>query len=339
MGSHFRTGQKNMNRFVVACAFVACVTGAPSNIALSNLGYAGVGAGAVVGPAVAHAPAVVGQTHHSYAAGPAVVENRVEYGEVGQRTVQTGVASVVAGHQYAVAGHEAIPKPATSYVAGAPQNLVETRALPAPAIQGPAPADTVTQTRIAAPVRSHTRITPQVTNIVPRVQVHKYDVDAPVAVPRAVPREILVEKPVAKPYEVPVPRAVHVPAPYKVHPVQEIVETPHIHHATVETHSTQAVVTAHAPPSPRCLSRPSCCRRRCPSCRQCWIRCRCPSCCCHLRRRPSSCRSLRRCPSCCCPRIRRCCPSCHRCHCLSNSTTPPPPYQQQQSTTRLCNPK
>merc|ERR1712029_119633 len=75
-------------------------------------------------------------------------------------------------------------------------------------------------------------------------------------------------------------------------------------------------------PSPRCLSRPSCCRRRCPSCRQCWIRCCCPSCCCHLRRRPSSCRSLRRCPSCCRPRIRRCCPSCHRCHCLSNSTTP-----------------
>merc|ERR1719343_549968 len=48
--------------------------------------------------------------------------------------------------------------------------------------------------------------------------------------------------------EVAVPRAVPVPAPYKVHPVQEIVETPHIHHATVETHSTQAVVTAHATP-------------------------------------------------------------------------------------------
>merc|ERR1739848_234387 len=45
-----------------------------------------------------------------------------------------------------------------------------------------------------------------------------------------------------------VPRAVPVPAPYKVHPVQEIVETPHIHGATVETHSSQAVVTAHATP-------------------------------------------------------------------------------------------
>merc|ERR1719429_362835 len=97
---------------------------------------------------------------------------------------------------------------------------------PAPVPAGPAPADTVTQTRIAAPVRSHTRITPQVTNIVPEVQVHKYNVDVPVAVPRAVPREIIVEQKVAKPYEVPVPRAVPVPAPYKVHPVQEIVETP-----------------------------------------------------------------------------------------------------------------
>merc|ERR1719346_894960 len=93
-----------------------------------------------------------------------------------------------------------------------------------------------------------TRITPQVTNIVPEVQVNKYNVDVPVAVPRAVPREIVTHTHVAKPYEVAVPRAVHVPAPYKVHPVQEIVETPHIHHATVETHSTQAVVTAHATP-------------------------------------------------------------------------------------------
>merc|ERR1712029_879639 len=70
----------------------------------------------------------------------------------------------------------------------------------------------------------------------------------PVAVPRAVPREIVQVSHVAKPYEVPVPRAVHVPAPYKVHPVQEIVETPHVHHATYETHSAQAVVTPiHTP--------------------------------------------------------------------------------------------
>merc|ERR1712025_454477 len=260
-------GCRNMNRFVVACAFVACAYGAPMPEAdyahgvVGAIGYAGAG---LVGAPVASAPAVVGQTHHSYAAGAPVVENHVEYGVVGHRTVQTGHASVVAGHQYVVAGQETIPQPATSYVAGAPQNIVETRPIappaipaapapyaaipPAPVPAGIAPADTVTQTKIAAPVRSHVRITPQVTNIVPEVQVNKYNVDVPVAVPRAVPREIITHQHVAKPYEVPVPRAVHVPAPYKVHPVQEIVETPYIHHQTVETHSTQAVVTAHATP-------------------------------------------------------------------------------------------
>merc|ERR1719221_1334144 len=242
-----------MNRFVVSFAYLAVAMGAPSHFGAS-----------LVSAPVASAPAVVGQTHHSYAAGPPVVENRVEYGVVGSRTVQTGHASVVAGHQYVVAGQETIPQPATSYVAGAPQNIVETRPIappaipaapapyaaipPAPVPAGPAPADTVTVQKIAAPVRSHVRITPQVTNIVPEVQVNKYNVDVPVAVPRAVPREIITNPHVAKPYEVAVPRAVPVPAPYKVHPVQEIVETPHIHHATMETHSTQAVVTAHATP-------------------------------------------------------------------------------------------
>merc|ERR1719159_790323 len=205
-----------MNRFVVACAFVACAYGAPMPEAdyahgvVGAVGYAGAG---LVGAPVASAPAVVGQTHHSYAAGAPVVENRVEYGVVGHRTVQTGVQQVVAGHQYAVAGQETIPQPATSYVAGAPKNIVETRPIappaipappapyaaipPAPVPAGPAPADTVVQTKIAAPVRTHTRITPQVTNIVPH----------------AVPREIVQVSHVAKPYEVPVPRAVPVPAP------------------------------------------------------------------------------------------------------------------------------
>ena len=58
---------------------------------------------------------------------------------------------------------------------------------PAPVPAGPAPADTVTVQKISAPVRSHVQITPQVTNIVPEVQVNKYNVDVPVAVPRAVP--------------------------------------------------------------------------------------------------------------------------------------------------------
>ena len=104
--------------FQVSFAFLAVAMGAPSHY------------GSLVSAPVASAPAVVGQTHHSYAAGPAVVENRVEYGVVGARTVQTGVASVVDGHQYVVAGQETIPQPASSYVVGAPQNIVETRLVP-----------------------------------------------------------------------------------------------------------------------------------------------------------------------------------------------------------------
>merc|ERR1712243_159117 len=259
----------NMNRFVVALAFVGCAFGAPS--ILPAVGHAYTAGSAVVGhgpavatsgayaagPAVAHgapvasAPAVVGQTHHTYAAGAPVVENRVEYGVVGHQVVQTGEVSVVGGHQYAVAGVETIPQPAVSSIAGPPVNTVETRALPPPVIphaappalaaippaptnQGPAPADTVVQQRILAPVRTHTRITPQQTNIIPQLNVQNYNVDVPVHVPVPVEREVIVNK--------------HVPAPYKVHPVQEVVETPHVHHATYNVHSAKAVVTSHATP-------------------------------------------------------------------------------------------
>merc|ERR1712243_123970 len=272
----------NMNRFVVALAFVRCAFGAPS--ILPAVGHAYTAGSAVVGhgpavatsgayaagPAVAHgapvasAPAVVGQTHHTYAAGAPVVENRVEYGVVGHQVVQTGEVSVVGGHQYAVAGVEHIPQPAVSSIAGPPVNTVETRALPPPVIphaappalaaipaaptnQGPAPADTVVQQRILAPVRTHTRITPQQTNIIPQLNVQNYNVDVPVHVPVPVEREVIVNKHVPAPYEVAVPRAVPVP-PYKVHPVQEVVETPHVHHATYNVHSAKAVVTSHATP-------------------------------------------------------------------------------------------
>merc|ERR1712055_180848 len=185
------------------------------------------GAAYAAGPAVASGPAVssvahVGQTHQTYAAGPQVV--------------QTGQVSVVGGHQHVQSGQEVIPQPASSYLAGAPQNLVETRPLPppvtpaaapyvaaippAPVPYGPAPADTVTQQKILAPVRTHTRITPQQTNIIPQLNVQNYNVDVPVHVPVPVEREVIVNKHVPAPYEVAVPRAVPVPAPYKVHPVQ-----------------------------------------------------------------------------------------------------------------------
>merc|ERR1712106_22885 len=166
-----------------------------------------------------------------------------------------------------------IAQPAHSYVAGPVQNLVNTVALPAPIIPappapyaaippapvpaGPAPADTVVQTKIAAPVRTHTRITPQYTNIVPQINVQKYNVDVPVAVPRAVPREIVQVSHVAKPYDVPVPRAVPVPAPYKVHPLQP------------------SCCDRSCYPSPCCFSCSSRLCSCCSSCRCCcWI-CRC----------------------------------------------------------------
>ena len=130
---------------------------------------------------IAHAPTVVGQTHHSYAAGLAV----------------TKVQQVIASNNCVVAGQMTIPQPVTSCVAEAPQNLIETKALPAPVIPSPsapyasippapvparpAPAGTIVHTKIAAPFRTHTRNTTQVTNVVPKLKVQKYNVDVPVA--------------------------------------------------------------------------------------------------------------------------------------------------------------
>merc|ERR1712088_64884 len=114
---------------------------------------------------------------------------------------------------------------------------------PAPTNQGPAPADTVTITKIAAPVRTHSVITPQVTRVEPELQINKYTVEVPVAVPVPVEREVVVEKHVAKPYPVEVPQPYAVSQPYKVHPVHKVVETPVIdqHHVTVH----QPVAVAH----------------------------------------------------------------------------------------------
>merc|ERR1712212_931731 len=277
MGVSSEQSGNNMNRFVVAFAFVACVSGAPQLLhhGVSTVGHASYAGPAQVtgvshGPTVAHggpvasAPVVTGQTHQTYAAGAPIVEQHTEYGVVGSQVVQTGHASVIGGYTHVPAGQEVIPQPATSYVAGAPQTLTETRPLappviphaapyvaaipPAPVPAGPAPADTVVQQKILAPVRTHTRITPQQTKIIPKVEVQNYNVDVPVHVPVPVERTVVANKHVPAPYEVPVPRAVPVPAPYKVHPVQEIVETPHVHHATYTTHHKQPVVTSLSTP-------------------------------------------------------------------------------------------
>merc|ERR1711884_320499 len=203
MGVSSEQSSNNMNRFVVACAFVACVSGAPQLLhhGVSTVGHASYAGPAQVtgvshGPTVAHggpvasAPVVTGQTHQTYAAGAPIVEQHTEYGVVGSQVVQTGHASVIGGYTHVPAGQEVIPK----------------------------------------------------------VEVQNYNVDVPVHVPVPVERTVIVNKHVPEPYEVPVPRAVPVAAPYKVHPVQEIVETPHVHHATYTTHSAQAVVTpVHTP--------------------------------------------------------------------------------------------
>merc|ERR1719402_1832807 len=109
-------------------ALVASAYGAPSAdyaglAGVGHVGYAGLaGVGHVGGYAagVSHvsAPVAVGQTHHSYAAGPPVVENHVEYGVVGHETRQVGVQQVQTGHAYHVAGVETIPQPAHTYQAG-----------------------------------------------------------------------------------------------------------------------------------------------------------------------------------------------------------------------------
>merc|ERR1719433_876991 len=173
------------------------------------------------------------------AAGPAVATTRVQHGVVGHQTVQVGSRPIQVGVDTYVAG-QSVHQPATySVVAEPAKSYQQTVAIPEPALPyaapvapvippaprnlGPAPADTVTQTRIAAPVRTHTIVTPRKTQIVPQLQVNKVPYDVPVEVPKAVP----------------------VAQPYKVHQVKQVVQTPVINeHITTHTHSAPAVAYA-----------------------------------------------------------------------------------------------
>lgn len=218
----------------------------------------------------AAAPAVVGHSVQEHIhAGPAVHQTYHEV--VGHRQVQVGTQAVQTGHTYTQQQSVSQAAPYT-YVAGEPKTTQTTVPIappaipaapvpyaaipPAPTNQGPAPADTVTVQRIAAPVRTHTRITPQVTRIEPELQVNKYEVPVPVAVPVPVEREVIVDRHVAKPYTVEVEQPYPVPKPYTVHPVQHVVETPVIDKHTVSVHQPAVavrtvaapVVAAHAAP-------------------------------------------------------------------------------------------
>merc|ERR1712001_201246 len=231
---------------------IAAPVAVSAPLAYGHLGHLGH-----LGHAHIAAPAVVGtQVHEHVVPGPPVHQTYQEV--VGHRTVQVGSQAVQVGHTYAQEKSVA-QAPAYTYVAGPPRTSQTTIPVappvipaapapyaaipPAPTNQGPAPADTVTVTKISAPVRTHSVITPKVTRIEPELQVNKYTVEVPVAVPVPVEREVIVEKHVAKPYPVEVPQPYAVPQPYKVHPVQQVVETPVIdqHHVTVH----QPVAVAH----------------------------------------------------------------------------------------------
>merc|ERR1712029_324426 len=237
-------------------------------VAAHGLPVAAHGLGYAAAPVAAHAvgvsvgaPQVVGTSVQEHIhAGP--VQAHTTHEVVGHRTVQVGTQAVQTGHTY-TQHPEVSQAPAYTYIAEPAKTSQSTVPIappaipaapapyaaipPAPTNQGPAPADTVTVQKISAPVRTHTVITPQVKRIEPELQVNKYEVEVPVAVPVPVEREVIVEKHVAKPYTVEVPHPVPVVKPYKVHPVQQVVETPVIdqHHVTVHQ---PAVAVAHAAP-------------------------------------------------------------------------------------------
>merc|ERR1711899_610585 len=260
----YRT-DSNMNKFLILSACLALATAAPGGHLLGAglaggivpAGYAGLAGGAVVGTAVAPGPVAV---HEQVHAGPAIAQHRTISGVVGHRQVQVGTQTVQVGHQYAQTGEVAHARAAYTEIAAPATNSASVRAIPAPAL--PAPADAVTTYAVDAPVRTHTKITPRLHRIEPELQVNQVPYDVPVAVPVPVERTVVNTVHVPKPYEVPVPRAVPVAQPYKVHPVQQVVETPIIHKKTVtvqqpvvhtavqqhvQTYAAPAVAVAAAP--------------------------------------------------------------------------------------------
>jgi len=256
-----------MARFLVLASMAAFSSAAPTNFAVPA---AGVHHAAVAAPLALHHGAAVAtgytagptHVHETVHAGPAVAKTHVQHGVVGHKTVPAGTRTVQVGHQYVQAG-QSVHQPAAYSVVHAPAtNQVVTKQLPIPAAPaapapyaaippapvnlGPAPADTVTQERVLAPVRTHSIITPQQTRIEPELQVNKYEVEVPVAVPTPVEREVIVHKHVPKPYNVEVPTPVAVPAPYKVHQVKHVVETPVIEKQTYTvSHPVAVQQTVH----------------------------------------------------------------------------------------------
>merc|ERR1712045_850370 len=247
--------RKNMAKFLILSACLALSTAAPfaplaaplANHGLvghAHLGHGLVGHAGIVGTHVVPGPtAVHEQVHH----GAPVEHRRTITGVVGHRQIQVGTQAVQVGHEFHQTGEVANARPSYQVVASPATNQARTRALPLPPLPapaapgpipapiqayGPAPADAVTTVAVKAPVRTHTVITPKLHRIEPELQVNNVPVPNPVPVERVV----VHTQHVPKPYEVAVPRAVPVPQPYKVHPVQRVVETPVIHKKTTTVH-------------------------------------------------------------------------------------------------------
>merc|ERR1711981_1477596 len=304
----------NMAKFLILSACLALSSSAPT--APLAGAWAGLGAaplagglvagglhGGIVGTHVVPGPtAVHEQVHH----GAPVEHRRTITGVVGHRQIQVGTQAVQVGHEFHQSGEVSHPRPSFQVVASPATNVASTRALPLPALPapaapgpipapiqawGPTPADAVTTVAVKAPVRTHTVITPKLHRIEPELQVNKVPYDVPVPNPVPVERIVVHTQHVPKPYEVAVPRAVPVPQPYKVHPVQRVVETPVIHKKTTTVHQpvvhtavaqhvvarTHVAPVAHAAFAAPIAAAPNCRRSSC-----------CPNrCCCPNRRRTS----------------------------------------------------
>lgn len=253
-----------MKFLALTVALAGSAAAAPSYVApaaAAVVGHAVVGHAHVGHAAVGYKPATVAAVDQVHLGQP-ISQTYVQHGVVGHQPVQVGSQPVQVGHQYGVVGRQAIPQAPYTYVAGEPKSYSETRPLPVPALPavgsvapiippapvnyGPAPADTVTVQEVAAPVRTHTRITPRVTRIEPKLNVQQVPYEVRVNVPVPVQRDVIVQKNVPEPYQVNVPHPVPVAAPYAVNRIQTVLQTPVIKQRTYSVHAPAvAAVAAH----------------------------------------------------------------------------------------------
>merc|ERR1711976_984800 len=213
MGSHSSEAQwnpGNMKPFAALTFVMGCAFGAPADLALNGVGYAGLGLAGVHGlgyaaapaavgvPAAAAAPVAYGDEH--YSAGPVVPHAPVAYAEPAAPapyTTATQGAGVTTVHQPAPVVTKQVHYGQTSYVTGYATKI-------------------------------HKPATPHLPIAVPTVLKGTQTVNAPIVKTQTeihnVQTPVLVNKPYDAPYDAPfltqkvveVPTPVHVDAPYNV---------------------------------------------------------------------------------------------------------------------------